>query len=73
MIFQSLRFFHEINFWDSGSVKSAIFTLSKAQKFEFLPYLKVEIYQINKIQRAKNGKNSILELLDSLKLISREI
>ena len=56
----------EINFEESRSEKSAILAHLETQDFdfdEFLQFLKAEIYQSNKCQRAKNGKNS--------KLISR--
>ena len=42
--------------------------------YEFLDFLKAEIYQINKIQSPqKCAKMADLELLDSVKLISRKI
>ena len=43
--------FREINFVDSRSTKSAIFTHLEALNFDFygfLQFLKAEIYQINK-------------------------
>ena len=49
LLSQNLR---EINFWDSGSAKSAILTHLEAVNFdfyEFLHFLKAEIYQMNKI------------------------
>ena len=52
MIYQSLRFFREINFWDSRSAKSTILTHLEALNFDFyqfLHFLKAEMYQINKI------------------------
>ena len=41
--------------------------------YEFLHFLKVEIYQINTNQSPKNGENYILKLLSSQKLISCKI
>ena len=41
--------------------------------YEFLHFLKAENYQINKIQCLKYCKTTILELLDSPKLILRKI
>ena len=56
-IIQILR---EINFEDSWSPKLAIFTHLEAAKFdfyEFLHFLKFEIYQIKTIPLPQNGKN----------------
>ena len=73
-IIKTVRKFHdfsitqisrEINFWDSGSAKSAILTQLEALNFdlyEFLHFLKAEIYQTSKIQNPKNGKTTVLEL-----------
>ena len=72
-IFQILR---EINFGDSRSAKSAIWTHLEALKFafyEFFHFLNVEINRINKIQSPTNDKKADLELLDSPTLILRKI
>ena len=51
----------EINFWDSRSATSTIFTHLEALNFNFyeflnfLNFLKAEIYQINKFHSPKNG------------------
>ena len=55
--FSGIQILREINFWDSRSAKSAIFTHLKALNFgfyEFLHFLKSEIYQINKNQKPKD-------------------
>ena len=72
-IIQILR---EINFEDSWSVKSAILPHLKALNFnfyEFLHFLKDEIYQRNKLRRPKMAKTVVFALLESKKLISRKI
>ena len=51
---QNLR---EINFWDCGSAKSAVLPHLETLCFDFLFFLKAEIYQINKVQSPKIGKN----------------
>ena len=59
--FSAFKILRETNFRDSRSVKYAIFTHLQALNFdfyEFFHFLKAEIYQINKIQNFKNGKNS---------------
>ena len=48
----------EINFGDSRSAKSAIFTNSEALNFdfyEFLHFQKADFHQIDQIQSPKNG------------------
>ena len=50
----------EINFWDSRGSKSTILTHLEALNFDFyeyLQFLKAEIYKFNKNQSPKNGKN----------------
>ena len=72
-IIQILR---EIKFEDSKNAKSAILPHLEALNFVFYAFLhvsKAEIDQISKIQSPKNGKNAVLELLNSPKLISRKI
>ena len=57
----------EIDFWDSRSAKSAIFTHLEAMNFgfyEFFHFLKAEI--------SRAQKTAVLELLESPKIISRE-
>lgn len=52
MIFSTTQILLEINFWDSRSVKSAFLTHLESMEFDFyevLHFLKVEIYQNNKI------------------------
>ena len=59
--FSITQILREINFGDSGSVKSAILTHVEALNFdshEFLHFLKTEIYQIKEIQSPKNCKTS---------------
>ena len=76
-IFSVTPILREINLWDSRSVKSAILTQLEALNFDFyelLHFLKVEIYQINKIQSPpKMTKMAILQLLNSQKLVSSKI
>jgi len=58
--FAITQIFREINFWDSKNAKLAILTHLEALNFdfqEFLHFLKAVIYQIDKIQSPKNGKN----------------
>ena len=58
--FAITQILHEINFVDSRSAKSAIFTHLEALNldfYEFLNFLKAEIFQISKIQRPWNVKN----------------
>ena len=59
--FSMTQILREINFGDSISAKSVIWAHFEALNFdfyEFLHFLKAEIYQINKIQNSKNGKSS---------------
>ena len=61
--FSITQILREINFEESGSVKSAILTHLEAVNFdfyEFLHFLMAEIYPINKIQSPKNGKHGSL-------------
>ena len=58
--FSVTQILREINFRESRSVKSAVFTYLEALNFnfyKFLHLLKAEIYQISKIQSPKNDKN----------------
>ena len=58
--FSVTQILREINFWDSKNAKLAILTHLEALNFdfqEFLHFLKAVIYQIDKIQSPKNGKN----------------
>ena len=58
--FSITQILREINFRDSRSAKSAIFTHLDALKFDpnnFFHSLEAEINQINKIQSPKNGIN----------------
>ena len=75
--FSITQILREINFEDSRSAKSAILTHLEALNFdfyEFLHFLKAEIYQINKIQSPYfYKKTAVLELLNSPTLISRKI
>ena len=41
--------------------------------YGFLHFLEADIYQINKFRATKMAKTAVLELLHSLKLISRQI
>ena len=41
--------------------------------YKFLPFLKAEVYHINKIHSPKKGKLAVFEILDSPNLISRKI
>ena len=52
--FSIIQILREINFWESKSAKSAIFTHKEALNsdfYEFMHFLKAEICQIHKIQR----------------------
>ena len=74
--FSIIQFLREIDFGNSRSGKSAILTHFEALNFEFyvfLHFLKAVIDQINQMQSLKMAKTSVLELLDSSKLISRKI
>ena len=67
------QIFRQIN---ATSAKSPIFKYLESLKFgfyEFLPFLKVEIYHINKIHSPKKGKVAVFEILDSPNLISRKM
>ena len=58
--FSIIQILREINFEDSCSAKLAILTHFEALNFdyyEFLHFLKAEIYQMNKIHSPQNGKN----------------
>ena len=58
--FSITQILREINFWDSQSAKSTIFTHLEAPDFDFfgfLQFLKDEIYQNNKIPSLKKRKN----------------
>ena len=73
--FAITQILREIKFGDLRSTKFAILTHLQALNFDvmnFLHFLKAEIYQINQLQSLKDG-NTIFELLDSPKLISRKI
>ena len=75
--FSITQILREINFWDSRREKAAVSTYLEALNFnsyEFLPFLKTEIYQINKnLEPQKYAKTTVLELLDSPKMILRKI
>ena len=74
--FSTTQILREINFVGSRNAKSSISTHLEALNFVFYAFLhvsKAEIDQISKIQSPKNGKNAVLELLNSPKLISRKI
>ena len=61
----------EINFGDSRSAKSDI--LTHFDFYEVLHFLKTEIYILNNIQSCqKMVKPALLELLNSVKLMSRK-
>ena len=67
------QFLREIKFWDSRSAKSAIITHSEALNFdyyEFLHFLKAEIYQINKTQTP--SKMAILDFYEFLHFLKAE-
>ena len=58
--FPITQILREINFGDSRSVKSAILPHLQVVNFDFYQiwhFLKADIYQINKIQSHKIGKN----------------
>ena len=60
--FSITEILREIKFGDSRSAKSAILTHSDALNYdfyEFLHFLKAEIYQTNKMQSPKNYKKGI--------------
>ena len=58
--FSITQILREINFGHSRGAKSAILThleVLNVDSYDFLHFLKVDIYQISKIQSLKNGKN----------------
>ena len=58
--FSIAQIFREIDFRDSWSAKFATLTqlvVPNSDFYEFLHFLKADIYQINKIQSPQNGKN----------------
>ena len=66
----------EIKVGESRASKIAILTNWEALNFtfcDFLHFLNIEVYQINKIQSPKIIQIAVIELLDSPKLISRKI
>ena len=66
----------EINFGDSKSAKYAILSQLEALNFDFydfVHFLKVENYQINKMRAFEIAKMAVFLLPQSLKLISRKI
>ena len=59
--FSITQVLRETNFGESRSAKAAISTHLEALNsdfYEFLHFVKAEIYQINKIQSPQNGQNS---------------
>ena len=74
--FAVTQILREINFEDSRSAKSTIFTHLEALNFDFyhfLHFLEAESYQIINIQSPKNGKNGSFKTSRLPKLISRKI
>ena len=60
----------EINFWDSRIAECHFSTFrgSEFLFYEFLHFLKAEIYQMTKIQSPKNGKNGSIRPFRYIKL-----
>ena len=74
--FSITQILREIKFGNYTSAKSAILTHLEALNFDiytFLHFLEAEIYQISKFRAQKLAKMAVLQILDSLKLISRKI
>ena len=74
--FYITQILREINFGDSTSAKSPILAHLEALKldfYEFLHFLKAEMYQLIRFRASKMAKIAVLELLDSPKLISHKI
>ena len=74
--FSITQILREINFGDFTRAKSAILThlyVLDFASYEILHFLKAEIYQLNNTKPSKKAKTTVLELLDSPKLISRKI
>ena len=66
----------EIKVGVSRVSKSAILRIAEALKYEFyefLHFLKTEIYQVDKVQGPEMAKMVFLELLESENLLSRKI
>ena len=58
--FSVTQIFREINLWDSGSAKCAIFTHLEALNLDFYGFFhfsKAEMNQMNQIHSPQNGKN----------------
>ena len=73
--FAITKILREINLGHSKIAKSVILTNSEALNFdfyEFLRFMKDEIYQINKSQKPKIAKTAFSELQNSPKLILRK-
>ena len=74
--FSITQIFREIDFWDSTSARSAIWTDLKALNFDFYAFLhplKAEIRQKLKFRASKCVKITDFALLESPKLISCKI
>ena len=67
----------EINFGDARSAKSASFTHLEALNFGFYEFFctlrRIQFTKPTKSRASKMAKTAVLELFDSLKLISRKI
>ena len=72
-IFKQLRFYVK-SLFGILEMQNLLFTFRGSNDFyEFLHFMKAEIYQINKIQCPKIAKKEVLQFLNSPKLISRKI
>ena len=76
MIYQSLRFFREINFWDSLRSKYAILTHFEALYLYILNFCttwRLKFTKLAKFWAQLLQKTAVIYLQDSPKLISRKI
>ena len=74
--FSITQILREINFWDSMSAKSAIFTQLEALIslcMNFCTFRKLKSTKLTKFRASKIDKNDILELLGSQNMISRKM
>ena len=70
--FSATLILREINFRESKSSKTAIFALLESLNFDFYEFWHFWRFKLTKFRAPKVAKISVLELLDSPKLISRK-
>ena len=74
--FSTTQILHQINFGDCGSAQSAKLTHLEAPNFDFMNFCtfkRLKIIKVTQFRGHKMVKMAALELLNSSKLISREI